>query len=47
MEDTLVDHSTPILSEIHVSSEDTSDVVDTLVESSTPIADEINVQEGD
>ena len=47
MEDTLVDHSTPILSEIHVSSEDTSDVVDTLVESSTLIAAEINVQEDD
>ena len=47
VDDTLVDSSTPILDEFHVSSEGTSDVVDVLVGSSTPIPDDIYVHEDD
>ena len=36
MEDTLVDSSTPIIKEVHVSSNSTSDDVDELVESNIP-----------
>jgi len=45
--DTLCDFSTPILDEIHISFEGTSDIANVLVESSTPIPDDIDVHEDD
>ena len=42
-EDILVDLSIPILDEVHVSSEGTTDIVDALVESSITIPNDIYV----
>ena len=46
VKDTLVNSSTPILDEVHVSFEDTSNVMDVL-ESNTPIPHDMCVHEAD
>ena len=47
VDDTLIHFSTPILNEIHVSSESISDAVNVLVDSSIHIPDDIYVHKDD